>query len=328
MTVFVAGEPIVRAGESEIAGRRIAGRAIPCGDEAGALAFRFDPVDRAVRRRSEAPSVAAGPEDPEAWRPLFARIPPGPVLVGPAFPGERARGAFAAAAEAAVAAGRGVYLLDPDPSGLPDAPAHAVVALFCGIPGPALLAALAAAAARVAAGVLLPVLPGWTAEAGFQDAAIAACRRAGARFVGGFPLPATGEVRRLVVAARTELEPGSEEEYFDRVHHGDWEGASAAGVSRLERQAGRAGLAPRPPRPRGPFAPAANAAAAARLEELAEAEDRDEHRAALLRAAVRWLDELHRDLRPIVAEGNFRKVFPFGADIAPEVERALTAAAP
>jgi len=43
----------------------------------------------------------------------------------------------------------------------------------------------------------------------------------------------------------------------------------------------------------------------------------------LLRAAVRWIDERGRDLKPIVAEGNFRKIFPFGAEIAGDVERAL-----
>ncbi|MGH9368338.1 MAG: hypothetical protein ACRD3M_11755, partial [Thermoanaerobaculia bacterium] len=61
---------------------------------------------------------------------------------------------------------------------------------------------------------------------------------------------------------------------------------------------------------------------------LVEREAGDEHRAALLRAAVRWIDEFSRDLRPVAAEGNLRKILPFSPDIAVEVEAALSAAAP
>ena len=68
---------------------------------------------------------------------------------------------------------------------------------------------------------------------------------------------------------------------------------------------------------------AKNAAAAARLEERAQAAHRDEHRAALLHAAARWIDESGRDLAAIAREGNFGKVFPFGEDIAREAEDAL-----
>ena len=47
-----------------------------------------------------------------------------------------------------------------------------------------------------------------------------------------------------------------------------------------------------------------------------------EHRAALLHGAARWIDEAGRDLAPVVREGNFGKVFPFGALIA-EAEAAF-----
>ncbi len=84
------------------------------------------------------------------------------------------------------------------------------------------------------------------------------------------------------------------------------------------------GLACLIPRPVGEFEPSANAAAAGRLEERANALfSLDEHRAALLHAAVRWIDESARDLAPIVAEGNFRKIFPFADEIAREAEAAL-----
>ncbi|MBC8646115.1 MAG: hypothetical protein H7X85_03060, partial [Thermoanaerobaculia bacterium] len=68
--------------------------------------------------------------------------------------------------------------------------------------------------------------------------------------------------------------------------------------------------------------PAGNALAAARLEERAAAAS-DDHRLALLHAAARWIDESGRDLRAVVAEGNFRKVFPFAPEIATEAEKAL-----
>ena len=85
---------------------------------------------------------------------------------------------------------------------------------------------------------------------------------------------------------------------------------------------------PVPPRPVGLHEPAANAAAAARLEEKAQASSENEHRAALLHAAARWIDESGRDLAPIAREGNLPKVFPFGADLAREAEEALLIGAP
>ncbi len=110
------------------------------------------------------------------------------------------------------------------------------------------------------------------------------------------------------------------------MHHGDWLGDSERAHARLKDAARARGLAVRPPRPRGEGEPASNAAASARLEELADTDTGSEHRAALLRAAVRWLDEVARDLSLVVAEGNFRKIFPFGGEIAPDVERALSGA--
>src|SRR5262249_3595656 len=80
------------------------------------------------------------------------------------------------------------------------------------------------------------------------------------------------------------------------------------------------GLAPLPPRAVGSGEPRVNARAAADLEEQALACDADEHRQALLHAAVRWIDEAGRDLGAVAREGNFRKVFPFGAEIAGEAE--------
>ena len=326
MIRYSAGSPSVRFGEGEVAGRRIAARAIPFDGEAGPPRFRFDPIAKTAVLRPEEGSVSVGPPDPEAWRRALRRPPAGPVLVGPSLPAAPVREAARAAARGALDAGRAVYLLDPEPSDLAEAPAEAFVGIHCGIPDAELLERLRGGAARGVAGLLLPIVPGWTGEPAFLEAAIDAAAKAGARFVSGFALSGDGDSRRRAVAAYAVAEPGGEDGFFDRAHHGDWAGESRSALERLDEIVRRRGLSPRPPRPRGAGEHRANAAASGRLEELAEREGSNEHRATLLRAAVRWLDELGRDLGPVVAEGNFRKVFPFGAEIAPEVERALSGA--
>ena len=93
--VYEPGPAQVRAGEELVAGRRIAGRLLPYG------AFhlrgpRFDPVARRlVPGRTDA-AVPCAPPDPRAWREALARLPPGPVLVGPGSPAEPLRGSLAA----------------------------------------------------------------------------------------------------------------------------------------------------------------------------------------------------------------------------------------
>jgi hypothetical protein len=321
--VYERGNPVVWSGEAEIGGRRIAARVVPYEGEIGPSGFRFDPIAPNVFVRAAAETVAAGPSDADLWRDAVLRAPAGPVLVGPGGAAEPVRGAFAAAAEGARAAGRAVYLLDPDSESLPAPPEDPFVALFCGLPEPSLWPRIQVCASRIRCGLVLPILPGWTAEPDRLRESVERAARAGACFVAGLVLPDDGETRRRVVAVRGLVESGSEESYFDRVHHGDWAAESARALARLDAESRRRGLAVRPPRPSGDGEPAGNAAASARLEELADAEESNEHRAALLRAAVRWLDERSRDLAPVVAEGNFRKIFPFGSDIAPEVERAL-----
>ena len=78
-----------------------------------------------------------------------------------------------------------------------------------------------------------------------------------------------------------------------------------------------------PPRPAGRSERAGNAAASARLEELAERVESDEPRAALLYAAVRWIDGCGRDLAAVDRDGNFRKIFPFSGEAADAAEGAL-----
>jgi hypothetical protein len=323
LIVFESGGPVVRGGEAEVAGRRIAARVFPCVGEVGPPGFRFDPVERTVILRPAAGRIEAGPADAQIWRRAVRGAPAGPVLVGPGCPAELVRGAARAAAQGAGAAGRAVYLLDPKAESLPEALSDAFVALFSGIPAEPLWRSLEAAARRMPAGLCLPLLPGWTCEEEFLERALDRCLAAGGSFVAGITLAEGGESRRRVVAARGLVDPEGEEAFFDRVHHGDWKGDSDRAHAHLREGARARGLACRPPRPRGEAEPAGNAAASARLEELADADAAGEHRAALLRAAVRWLDERGRDLTPVVAEGNFRKIFPFGAEIAPEVERAL-----
>lgn len=122
--------------------------------------------------------------------------------------------------------------------------------------------------------------------------------------------------------ARTRIEPDSADRFFEKIHHCDWPGAVRGGLRRFRDEASRRGLATIPPRPLGGSEPPGNSAAAARLEERAREAEENEHRFALFHAAARWIDESGRDLTPVVQEGNFGKVFPFGA-LAAEAEEAF-----
>jgi len=342
--------PAVRAAELELAGRRIAVRGVGSVGETGSPAFRFDPVGRRFVARRQAGVVASGPSDPEAWAAAFSKAPPGPALVeGSAGEAEDVRGAFRAAAEGARRSGRGVYLLDAPAAALPSMPRSRLLPHTppppppssrgtSGPPGAAvappfvLLVAwspdadalrnrLAAAAVFVAAGIpaglVWPVYSGWT------DAVVdlEAARRAGASFA--VPILPAGDVeaRRAAVDARQLYDPEGAEAFFDAMFHGPWEDGMEASLAEARRSVAAAGLSARPPRPAS-GQPAANTRAAARLEDLA-VEAEDEHRAARLLAASRWIDACGRDLGAIWREGNLARAFPLGAELAADVDEAL-----
>ncbi len=320
-----AAAPAVRPGELEVAGRRVAARAVPYSGEVGRAAFGFDPIERRFLRRRPEGTVLVGPTNPEQWRALLARPPAGPALVGPADPGEQIWGAYRAAAEGARLAGRGVYLLDPSLEGLPRETGEVFVALFCWSQEPAVAAdpILAATNRGIRSGCLLPLIPGWTCARAEIERFVRSAAAAGARFVAPIIPSQDGVARRAAVEARTLLEPDSVEDFFGRIHHGDWAAELRNAQQRLREACAAVGLASFSPRPAGTSEPAGNAAAAGRLEEKAQAVAEDEHRASLLHAAARWIDESGRDLRSIAREGNFRKVFPFSTDLAREAEEAL-----
>lgn len=306
--------PSVRPRESEIGGRRIAVQAIPYSGEAGSPPFRFDPVERRFLQGRGSGRVAVGPADPDAWARSLAKCPGGPVVVGPGSVVEGIRGAYAAAVEGAGRAGRPVYLLDPPT--LPARPGRAFVLLFAWAPpgAPGDVAPIAAArAAGFDAGGLLPIVPGWTDAPEFLAAYLDDLAAAGATFAAPVAASGDGESRRVLVEARTLGDPASADAFFEKVHHSDWAAGQDAAIQRFRSEAARRGLATLPTRPLGRGEPPGNSAAAAHLEERAQESGADEHRAALLYAAARWIDESGRDLALVVREGNFRKVFPFGA---------------
>jgi hypothetical protein len=321
-----AAAPSVRGGEAIVAGRRLSGRLFPYGPDAPAAGWRFDPVERrCLVRRSGAP-IEAGPWRPEAWEEALGRLPAGPVVVGPGSEAEPVRGAFRAAASAAIAAGRAVYLLDPDPEGLPEEAAASAVALCSWRPGDAASAFPALPIAREAgipAAALYPLLPGWTGEPDVLDALVEIALREGAVAVTAVAPALDGETRRAIVEARETADPESARGFFEIVHHGDWTGAMGERIARARAAAAAAGLRTMPPRPMGLAEWPRNAAAAARLEELAESVEADEPRAALLYAAVRWIDASGRDLAAVGRDGNFRKIFPFAGEAADAAEAAL-----
>jgi hypothetical protein len=325
MIVFrPAPAPIARPGEAEIGGRRIAGRLLPYGGEAGAETLRFDPLERRFVRRRPGATVAVGPANPEAWRRAAARLPPGPVLVGPGSVAEEVRGAYRAAAEGALSAGRAVFLLDPGPDGIPECGAEVVVLCSFAPRGTASFPRLAAAGSRgPARGVLFPLVPGWTAEPDALEALLSEAAAGGARFATPLVPETDGESRRAILEARSEAGGDVPEGFFERIHHGEWARPLSARLPEIRERCAAHGLAVLPPRPIGRHEPPGNAVASARLEERAELGSFDEHRAALLRAAVHWIDESGRDLAAVAREGNFRRIFPFDGEIAEVAETGL-----
>ena len=321
-----AAAPSVRAGELLLGGRRLAGRLFPYGADAAGAAFRFDPVERRFLFRRPEATVPVGPSETRSWIEALSRVPPGPVLVGPCAPAEEVRGAFRAAADAALGQGRPVYLLDPEPAGLPD-PAGPGAVVLCswraGRPEGAFGGLEAARAAGFRCAALFPYLPGWTGETAALEALVAAAAEAGAEALTALAPSSDGEGRRAIVEARAVAEPGEDERFFELVHHGDWASRLPDSLRRVRESAGRRGLASLPPRPVGAREAAANAAASARLEELAELSGAGDHRVALLHAAVRFIDESGRDLASVEREGNFGRIFPFGEEIAKEAAAAL-----
>jgi hypothetical protein len=319
-----AGSPTLRTGETILAGRRIAGRLLPYGAGSGVVAF--DPVERRFVLPRDDAALRPGPPRAESWREALARIPAGPVLIGPCAAAEAIWGAGRAAAEAALGAGRPLFLLDPEPEAMPPGAAEAAVVLCAWRPGDPRgafpgIGSARAAGARCAA--IFPLIPGWTTEDGAIEAlADAALRGGAASFTAVLPA-ADGEGRRDIVEARSRFEPGNAERFFELIHHADWSERMARFLDAASRAASDRGLRVLPPRPEGRREPAGNRRAAASLEERAELSDPGEHRAALLYAAVRWIDESPRDLAAVAREGNFLKVFPFDGEIGAWTEAAL-----
>ena len=327
MIVYATGAvPCVRGGEAIVAGRRLSGRLFPYGSDAAASRWRFDPVDRrCFVRRSDAP-VDAGPSRAESWEEAVGRLPAGPVVVGPGADAESVRGAYRAAAGAAIASGRPVYLLDPDPEGIPEDAAGGAVALCSWRPGAAEAAFSGLRVAREAGipgAALYPLLPGWTGDPDAVEALAEAARSEGAASLTPVALALDGETRRAIVEAREAADPGGAQGFFELVHHGTWTDRLGERIARARVPARARGLRTMPPRPVGRAERPGNAAAAARLEELAERVESDEPRAALLYAAVRWIDGCGRDLAAVAREGNFRKIFPFAPDAVDAAEGAL-----
>lgn len=323
--------PVIRSGEIDLAGRRVAVRVLPyTGDPVGPNPL-FDPVEGRFVERTLSGTVICGPFEPADWAETFKRALAGPLLIvgGAAARAEEVRGSFRAAAEGARLAGRGAYLLDPPAEGLPvplpARPDGGFAPPFVALHrwrGTGALETEALAESGIPWGVLWPVIPGWTADERFVVPFLAQTAAAGADFA--VPVaPADGpEFRRSAVAARMTIDPAGAEEFFDVMHHTPWTAGLGADVVRARAAVRRAGLSDLPPRPAGAGEPPGNGLAAAILEERA-ADAGDEHRVSLLHAAVRWIDACGRDLSAIVREGNFSRAFPFGSDLAAEAEQVL-----
>ena len=323
-----AASPAARAGEALLGGRRIAGRLAPYGFETTAV--RFDPVERRFLFPKDDPLPRPGPWRPGEWREATSRIPSGPVIIGPFASEESVWGSGRAAVEGALEAGRPAYLLDPPAEAVPSGAGRGLVLLCSWRPGRTAaafpdLGRLRDTGSSCAA--LVPLIPGWTAEEETWSALADLAAREGAASLTPIVPASDGEGRRAIVEARSLNSPEETDRFFEVIHHGDWPEALGATLKRARKMALDRGLAVLPPRPGARGIPEGNRTAAARLEERAELLDPGEHRVALLHAAVRWIDESHRDLAAVRREGNFRKVFPFDGETREWAESALTDAA-
>lgn len=322
-----AATAAVRPGEWEIAGRRAAARLLPyVGDVRGSL--RFDPLELRFRPPRAEARVLAGPSDASAWSEQIRGLPRGPLLIGPGVEEgpEAVHGSYGAAIAGAAALGLGAYLLDPPRgvAGLSASPAGLQIVVVSWSPSEDWEIALAdVAATGVAAGVVLPLIPGWTAAETELTQIVERAAGAGASFVAGVFPADDGDARRLTVEARAQQDPKAADELFELLHHRGGLRELPDAARRLAEQAGRRGLSPLPSRPRASGEAAGNAAAADALEHRALENALQEHLSASFLAAARWVDECGRDLSAIAREGNFRRVFPFDGEVAAAAEAAL-----
>ena len=322
-----APAPAARVGEAIVAGRRLAVRLFPYGADAGAAAMRFDPGRSPVR----VPQAGCARRGRARQRLDLGRGSRAGALRTRPDRALRSGGGGAGRVSGRGGGGGGVGpaglpARSASPTGFPRKPRGPRWRSARGAPGAPrrrFPASLPRSAAGLSCGAVFPLLPGWTAEPDFLEALMAAAKAGGAASVTALVPAADGEGRRGIVEARLGVEPSEGEGFFDLVHHGDWFSRIGDRLAEARAAAARHGLAALPPRPGGGRGRSGNASAAARLEELADRLEADEHRAALLYAAVRWIDDSRRDLAAVAREGNFRKVFPFGPDIAGEAEAAL-----
>ena len=320
-----AAAPSVRAGELLLGGRRLAGRLFPYGADAADAAFRFDPVERRFLFRRPEATVPVGPSDPRPWTEALSRVPPGPVLVGPCAAAKKSAALIGPRRRRPSGQGRPVYLLDPEPAGLPPtrpeprpwscAPGERGGPKRLSRPGgrrarPDFDARPSSRISPAGRGSRAPwrrSSPPPPTPVPKPDGPGAHDRRRGTPGHRPGAPAASPRGRRAILRARPP-----------------WRlGGAAPGFSPASPGGGRPprpGLAPAPSL--GAREAGANAAASARLEELAELSGAGDHRIALLHAAVRFIDESGRDLASVEREGNFG-LFPFGEEIAKEAAAAL-----
>ena len=293
MIVFeTAAAPASRAGEAD--GRRPAHRraspSLRRRGGRGPLSLRPASIAGSCSRKPEA-TVAVGPADPAAWREAWRGSRSGPVLVGPVRARPRRCGARTGRRRRRRwRSGRPVYLLDPEPAGIPRERRREVPSRSApggrAAPSRRFRASQAAAAAGLAAAVAVSAAAGVDRRSPRRwRPSLAAAAAGGAASVTALVPAADGEGRRAIVEARAVVEPDGGDGFFEIIHHGDWSARMASGSPTVRGRSPASAAWRRCRRgPSGRREPPGNAAAAARLEELAEHLEADEHRAALLHA--------------------------------------------
>jgi hypothetical protein len=302
-----SGETAVRRGEfTPLPGVRSRLRAVPY---PGCKPPGADPWRGEYARPAEEQRIGVGSDATEDWIRALSGAPAGCILVGPVPPEERIYGAAAAAVSAALDSGRGAVLLgalDPAVPGRDEA--VTAVEIWRSGEEETLWEGLRSLRGRAVAGVVLPLLPGWTTEEPFLESFLSRARREGARFVAPLEVNATGASRAAILDDFAAQFPDKADAYFGRLYHADWAADIAEAKKAFFRIAASLGLESRAPAPRGRADFPANLRAIEALDRRAD--ESPEPEAARLRRAVRSIEDLGRDLQKVAEDGNVRLLFP------------------
>jgi len=304
MIVYGGAAPAsVRRGEFHpFPGARSRCRAIPY------PGFEIDGADpwKGTYARAEEIDAGVGPPDPALWREAIVHAGPGKVLVGTAAPAEEVYGTAAAAIAAARDLGRSVIVVEAVDARTFAPATDDLARVVLWTAGPGFWTGFSSR--KEPSGVALPLIPGWTGSESFLEEWLDEARAAGARFAVPFELAGEGASRAAIHADFARLHPPEADDFFDAIHHRDWETGVREARAFFRRAAAAVGIPGRVPA----IAGSAEFAGNARLIEAFEvaAETAEEPGASRFLAAARRVEDFGRDIEEVARGGNLRLLWP------------------